>query len=49
MTDKMPVFPLRDPLKFPDFNPTQKRHPATNLCGNTAAWDCSSQSPESSQ
>jgi catalase len=42
-----PVFFLRDPLKFPDFIHTQKRHPATNLRSNTAAWDYWSLSPES--
>ena len=26
-----PVFFVRDPLKFPDFIHTQKRHPRTNL------------------
>ena len=26
-----PVFLVRDPLKFPDFIHTQKRHPRTNL------------------
>ena len=41
-----PVFFLRDPLKFPDFIHTQKRHPATNLRSNTAAWDYWSLSPE---
>ena len=42
-----PVFFLRDPLKLPDFIYTQKRHPATNLRSNTAAWDYWSLSPES--
>ncbi|MCB6183938.1 catalase [Leeia sp. TBRC 13508] len=42
-----PVFFIRDPLKFPDFIRTQKRHPATNLRSNTAAWDFWSHSPES--
>ncbi len=41
-----PVFFLRDPLKFPDFIHTQKRHPRTNLRSSTAAWDFWSQSPE---
>src|SRR6266404_3440503 len=31
-----PVFFLRDPLKFPDFIHTQKRHPKTNLRSNAA-------------
>jgi catalase len=42
-----PVFFIRDPLKFPDFIRTQKRHPATNLRSPTAMWDYWSQSPES--
>jgi catalase len=41
-----PVFFLRDPLKFPDFIHTQKRHPATHLRSGTAAWDYWSLSPE---
>jgi catalase len=42
-----PVFFIRDPLKFPDFIHTQKRHPKTNLRSNTAAWDFWSLNPES--
>ncbi|MDE1152264.1 MAG: catalase [Micavibrio sp.] len=42
-----PVFFVRDPLKFPDFIHTQKRHPKTNLRSATAMWDFWSQSPES--
>lgn len=42
-----PVFFIRDPLKFPDFIRTQKRHPKTNLRSNTAMWDFWSLSPES--
>jgi catalase len=42
-----PVFFIRDPLKFPDFIRTQKRHPATNLRSATAMWDYWSLSPES--
>jgi catalase len=42
-----PVFFIRDPLKFPDFIHTQKRHPRSNLRSNTAAWDFWSLSPES--
>jgi catalase len=34
-----PVFFIRDPLKFPDFIRTQKRHPRTNLRSPTAMWD----------
>jgi len=42
-----PVFFVRDPLKFPDFIHTQKRHPRSNLRSPTAMWDFWSQSPES--
>jgi catalase len=42
-----PVFFVRDPLKFPDFIHTQKRHPRTNRRSNTAMWDFWSLSPES--
>ncbi len=42
-----PVFFIRDPLKFPDFIRTQKRHPRSNLRSPTAMWDFWSLSPES--
>jgi catalase len=42
-----PVFFIRDPLKFPDFIHTQKRHPRSNLRSPTAMWDFWSLSPES--
>ncbi len=42
-----PVFFIRDPMKFPDFIHTQKRHPKTNMRSATAAWDFWSLSPES--
>lgn len=42
-----PVFFLRDPLKFPDFIRTQKRHPTSNMRSPTAMWDFWSLSPES--
>ena len=42
-----PVFFVRDPLKFPDFIHTQKRHPRTNLRSTTAMWDFWSLTPES--
>ncbi len=42
-----PVFFVRDPLKFPDFIHTQKRHPKTNQRSTTAMWDFWSLSPES--
>ncbi|MEI4486438.1 catalase [Frigidibacter sp. MR17.14] len=34
-----PVFFVRDPLKFPDFIHTQKRHPRTNMREPYAQWD----------
>ncbi|MBT5569590.1 MAG: catalase [Alphaproteobacteria bacterium] len=42
-----PVFFVRDPLKFPDFIHTQKRHPRTNMRSPMAMWDFWSLSPES--
>ena len=42
-----PVFFVRDPIKFPDFIHTQKRHPRTNMRSATAMWDFWSLSPES--
>lgn len=42
-----PVFFIRDPLKFPDFIHTQKRHPATNLKDADMFWDFLSLTPES--
>ena len=42
-----PVFFIRDPVKFPDFIRTQKRHPRTNLRSPKAMWDFWSLSPES--
>ncbi len=41
-----PVFFIRDPVKFPDFIRTQKRHPRTNLRSPQAMWDFWSLSPE---
>ena len=42
-----PVFFIRDPLKFPDFIRSQKRHPRTNVRSPAAMWDFWSLSPES--
>jgi len=42
-----PVFFIRDPLKFPDFIHTQKRHPTTNLKDPDMFWDFLSLTPES--
>lgn len=41
-----PVFFIRDPMKFPDFVRTQKRHPQTNMRSTTAMWDFWSKAPE---
>ncbi|MCX2890326.1 MULTISPECIES: catalase [Pseudomonas] len=41
-----PVFFIRDPLKFPDFIHTQKRHPQSNLKNAQMMWDFWSHSPE---
>lgn len=41
-----PVFFIKDPLKFPDFIHSQKRHPATGLRDATMQWDYWSLSPE---
>jgi len=42
-----PVFFIRDPLKFPDFIHTQKRHPSTNAPNPDMFWDFLSLTPES--
>ena len=42
-----PVFFIRDPLKFPDFIHTQKRHPSRNLPDPNMFWDFLSLTPES--
>lgn len=42
-----PVFFIRDPLKFPDFIHTQKRHPAKNTKDADMFWDFLSLTPES--
>ena len=42
-----PVFFIRDPLKFPDFIHTQKRHPANNCKDPDMFWDFLSLTPES--
>lgn len=47
----VPVFPLRDPLQFPDFVHATKPDPVTNVRGGPIAssrfWDFMSQRPES--
>ncbi|KAH8552870.1 catalase [Umbelopsis sp. PMI_123] len=42
-----PVFWIRDPLKFPDLNHSQKRNPGTNLKDADMFWDFLSLTPES--
>ena len=42
-----PVFFIRDPIKFPDFIHTQKRHPVTNTKDPDMFWDFLSLTPES--
>eukprot|EP00922_Rhytidocystis_sp_ex-Travisia-forbesii_P035033 GHVS01052025.1.p1 GENE.GHVS01052025.1~~GHVS01052025.1.p1 ORF type:complete len:495 (+),score=52.79 GHVS01052025.1:140-1624(+) len=42
-----PVFFIRDPIKFPDFIHTQKKHPQTNLPNADMFWDFLSLVPES--
>jgi catalase len=42
-----PVFFIRDPIKFPDFIHTQKRHPATHCKDPDMFWDFLSLTPES--
>jgi catalase len=42
-----PVFFIRDPLKFPDFIHTQKRHPSRNTKDPDMFWDFLSLTPES--
>jgi catalase len=34
-----PLFFVRDPMKFPHFIHTQKRHPKTKLRSTAAMWD----------
>lgn len=41
-----PVFFIKDPMKFPDFIHSQKRHPATNTNDPNMQWDFWSYSPE---
>lgn len=41
-----PVFFIRDPMKFPDFVHSQKRHPVTGMRDSAMQWDYWSLSPE---
>lgn len=42
-----PVFFVRDPIKFPDFIHSIKKHPQTNLDDHSTFWDFMSHTPES--
>jgi catalase len=46
--NNIPVFFIRDPIKFPDFVHTQKRHPQTGRHNAGMFWDFFSLTPESS-
>ncbi|KAK7413961.1 catalase A [Neonectria punicea] len=35
----IPVFFIRDPIKFPSLNRSHKRHPVTNITDSTMFWD----------
>ncbi|KAK4156072.1 catalase-like domain-containing protein [Chaetomidium leptoderma] len=43
----IPVFFIRDPIKFPSLNRSHKRHPATNITDSTMFWDFHAQNQES--
>ncbi|WP_409199732.1 catalase [Methanobrevibacter sp. DSM 116169] len=45
--NNIPIFFIRDAIKFPDFIHTQKRNPITNLPDPNAFWDFMSLTPES--
>jgi catalase len=45
--NNIPIFFIRDAIKFPDFIHTQKRHPSSNLSDATMFWDFLSLTPES--
>ncbi|KAF2151003.1 catalase-domain-containing protein [Myriangium duriaei CBS 260.36] len=42
----LPVFFLRDPIKFPSMNRSHKKHPQTNVPDNTMFWDYHINNPE---
>lgn len=44
--NNIPVFFVRDPIKFPSMNRSHKRHPATNMTDATMFWDFHSQNQE---
>lgn len=45
--NNLPIFFIRDPMKFPDMVHTHKRNPQSNLKDPNAFWDFFSHSPES--
>ncbi|KAI0175287.1 catalase [Pestalotiopsis sp. NC0098] len=42
----LPVFFIRDPIKFPSMNRSHKRHPRTNIPDDTMFWDYHVNNPE---
>ncbi|KAL2207339.1 heme-dependent catalase [Sarocladium strictum] len=42
----LPVFFIRDPIKFPSMNRSHKRHPRTNIPENNMFWDFHINNPE---
>ncbi|RDA85664.1 hypothetical protein CP532_4649 [Ophiocordyceps camponoti-leonardi (nom. inval.)] len=42
----LPVFFIRDPIKFPSMNRSHKRHPQTNVPDNSMFWDFHLNNPE---
>lgn len=42
----LPVFFIRDPIKFPSMNRSHKRHPKTNVPDNSMFWDFHVNNPE---
>jgi catalase len=42
----LPVFFIRDPIKFPSMNRSHKRHPRTNIPENNMFWDFHVNNPE---
>lgn len=42
----LPVFFLRDPIKFPSMNRSHKKHPRTNVPDNKMFWDYHVNNPE---
>ncbi|KAI9927490.1 hypothetical protein ASPWEDRAFT_140699 [Aspergillus wentii DTO 134E9] len=43
----IPVFFVRDPVKFPSLNRSHKKHPTTNCADENMFWDFHSNQPES--